>query len=123
MHKETSDLLAEAVGRPGNEDLAPVLAEVQWLERSNAALLNFVLSGRDVLNRVQDDMKASFSAPRLAELEVEAEALRASRANVLGTGYTKEELDRIVAEGTDEEVGEVLDKMLQNLGGSVGPLV
>lgn len=121
--KETSELLAEAVGRPGNEDLAPVLAEVQWLERANATMLNVILSGRAALQAIQDDMKASYSPERLAEVQQAADALKERRAKgVFGTGLTNDQAMDVAINGTDEEVSALLDKVLDGLAkpGGVG---
>lgn len=79
--KKTSELLAEFVGRPGHEDLAPILGEVQFMEQFNDLLTAFVAKAYAETKRLMEQgheiMERTHTPERMAEIKDEAERFMA----------------------------------------------
>jgi hypothetical protein len=77
--KTTSELLFEHVGETGDENLAAIANEVEYLETANSNLLHFVFqvheASKELIERARVEMEKAYSPERFAAFEAEADAV------------------------------------------------
>lgn len=84
--KSTSELLFEIVGETGDERLAEIANEVEYLETASTNLLKLIFqintATTEIIERATEEMKLAFSPERYAAFEAEAgAAVQTSRVN------------------------------------------